>query len=140
LGGKLSGVSRSGRRWSTKLREMRSGKLSELYEVVVGMGKERPSAAAADDDEILSDLKQLVKGNRAMEGKVSTAAAWCREQEIDSVATLIEAEMVEELIAELKLQKASATVLRKRLDKFVAANRDEGSSLQAQGAQMSGRL
>ena len=119
---------------------MRSGKLSELYEVVIGMGKERPSAAAADDDEILSGLKQLLKGNTALESKISTAAAWCREQEIDSVATLIEAEMVEELIAELKLKKASATVLRKRLEKLAAAHRDEGSVVQAQGAQMSGRL
>ena len=90
LGVQLPGATGSGRHWSTKLREMRSGKLRELY-AAMGGGSSRgaggggaaaaAAAAPSDEDAFAAELRNLLRGLK-LENKLAAMRAWCEEEEV----------------------------------------------------------
>ena len=115
LGGQLPGATGSGRRWSTKLREMRSGKLRDLYTAMGGSTRGGgAAAAAADDDELNAELRGLLRKLK-LEGKLATMRAWCDDEEVDSLADLARAvrrkAFADSLIAKLELKPGKTKAL-----------------------------
>ena len=136
----VAGRFRSGRRWSTKLREMRSGKLSELYAIMGGSTRGGgAAAAAADDDELNAELRGLLRKLK-LEGKLAMIRAWCDDEEVDSLAelarTIRRKAFADSLIAKLELKPGKAKALN-LLEDIEKAGQAEAPPT---ARQMSGRI
>jgi len=62
----------------------------------------------------INGLSELLDGLKLSES-IATASAWCKEQGVDSVAELKEAEMEGQLVEALNLKPAKAKLLLKRI-------------------------